>query len=201
MRRTSPLSKLEEAVMWEMRSRTVLHRVVMVFVLAILVAAPLAASAQAIPSAQVLSRAVQEAYEKFKDVKDGANADYIPELAKVPVRAVRRGHRHRARRRLHRGRRRLRVHHPVGVQALHRGAGDAGAGQRRRDRGQDRRGAHRPAVQLHSRHPDPEAGVGQSAGQLRRDRLGEPGQGQERGGALRQDHGVLRAAGGATSSP
>ncbi len=70
--------------MWQIGSRTVLHRVVMVLVLAILVAAPLAASAQAIPSAQILSRAVQEAYEKFKDVKEGANADYIPELAKVP---------------------------------------------------------------------------------------------------------------------
>ena len=70
--------------MWEIRSRTVLQRVVMVIVLAIFVAAPLAASAQAIPSAQVLSRAVQEAYDKFKDVKEGANADYIPELAKVP---------------------------------------------------------------------------------------------------------------------
>jgi glutaminase len=40
--------------------------------------------AQVIPSAQVLNRAVQEAYDKFKNVKDGANADYIPELAKVP---------------------------------------------------------------------------------------------------------------------
>jgi len=42
------------------------------------------ALAQDLPSAQVLNRAVQEAYDKFKDVKDGANADYIPELAKVP---------------------------------------------------------------------------------------------------------------------
>ena len=66
------------------RSGTMLHRVVTVIVLTIFVAAPLAATAQAIPSAQILSRAVQEAYDKFKDVKDGANADYIPELAKVP---------------------------------------------------------------------------------------------------------------------
>jgi glutaminase len=61
-----------------------LHRVVTVIVLAMLAAAPLAASSQVIPSAQVLNRAVQEAYEKFKDVKEGANADYIPELAKIP---------------------------------------------------------------------------------------------------------------------
>ena len=45
---------------------------------------PLGAMAQVIPSAQVLERVVQEAYDKFKDVKEGANADYIPELAKVP---------------------------------------------------------------------------------------------------------------------
>jgi glutaminase len=42
------------------------------------------ASAQGIPSAQVLQRAVDEAYQKYKDVKEGANADYIPELAKIP---------------------------------------------------------------------------------------------------------------------
>jgi glutaminase len=58
-----------------------------VFVLAwlLVMAAPLTTSAQVIPSAQVLSRAVQDAHEKFKDVKDGATADYIPELAKVPA--------------------------------------------------------------------------------------------------------------------
>jgi glutaminase len=70
--------------MSEVRSRPRLHRLVMVIVLAVFVAAPLAASAQVIPSAQVLNRAVQEAYDKFKDLKEGANADYIPELAKVP---------------------------------------------------------------------------------------------------------------------
>jgi glutaminase len=42
------------------------------------------ASAQGIPSAQVLKRVVDQAYAKYKDVKDGATADYIPELAKVP---------------------------------------------------------------------------------------------------------------------
>src|SRR5262245_66512987 len=67
-------------VKWELLS----HRLATMVLLAILVAVPVAASAQAIPSAQVLTRVVQEAYDKFTDVKDGANADYIPELAKVP---------------------------------------------------------------------------------------------------------------------
>lgn len=38
----------------------------------------------AAPTEADLQRVVKEAYAKFKDVKDGANADYIPELAKVP---------------------------------------------------------------------------------------------------------------------
>jgi glutaminase len=40
--------------------------------------------ADAQPSAETLKRLVDEAYKKFKDVKEGATADYIPELAKVP---------------------------------------------------------------------------------------------------------------------
>jgi glutaminase len=36
------------------------------------------------PTAVELQKVVKEAYEKFKDVKEGKNADYIPELAKVP---------------------------------------------------------------------------------------------------------------------
>jgi glutaminase len=35
------------------------------------------------PGAETLGRVVQEAYAKFRDVRDGAPADYIPELAKV----------------------------------------------------------------------------------------------------------------------
>jgi len=53
--------------------------------IAALIIVPFATHAQNIPSAQVLSRVVQEAHAKFKDVKDGAPADYIPELAKVPA--------------------------------------------------------------------------------------------------------------------
>jgi len=41
-------------------------------------------TAYAIPSDADLQKVVKEAYDKFKDVKDGKNADYIPELAKVP---------------------------------------------------------------------------------------------------------------------
>src|SRR5688500_8693239 len=44
----------------------------------------LPAGAQNIPDAQALTRVVKEAHERFKDIKEGANADYIPELAKVP---------------------------------------------------------------------------------------------------------------------
>jgi glutaminase len=51
---------------------------------AALVFAPLWAHAQNMPSAEALERVVQQAHAKFKDVKEGANADYIPELAKVP---------------------------------------------------------------------------------------------------------------------
>jgi glutaminase len=51
----------------------------------LIMAVPLTTAAQVIPSAQVLNRAVQEAYQKFKDVNEGATADYIPELAKVPA--------------------------------------------------------------------------------------------------------------------
>jgi glutaminase len=47
---------------------------------------PLFASAADIPTdPATLKRLVQEAHNKFKDVKDGKPADYIPELAKVPA--------------------------------------------------------------------------------------------------------------------
>jgi len=51
---------------------------------AVFLLVPLGTMAQVTPSAQVLNQVVQDAYDKFKDVKDGANADYIPELANVP---------------------------------------------------------------------------------------------------------------------
>lgn len=64
-------------------SRTATHRVA-ILLFALLIVAPVAALGQTIPSDQVLSRVVKDAHEKFKDMRDGANADYIPELAKVP---------------------------------------------------------------------------------------------------------------------
>lgn len=42
------------------------------------------ARSQPEPTAAQLKAAVQEAYDRFRDLKDGANADYIPELTKVP---------------------------------------------------------------------------------------------------------------------
>jgi len=62
----------------------VASRRIAALVLALFILVPAAASGQAIPSAQVLNRVVQEAHAKFRNVSDGANADYIPELAKVP---------------------------------------------------------------------------------------------------------------------
>jgi glutaminase len=53
-------------------------------VLVLLLAPVLTAVAQTIPSSQVLQRVVEEAHQRFKDVKEGENADYIPELTKVP---------------------------------------------------------------------------------------------------------------------
>jgi glutaminase len=51
----------------------------------LLVAVPAHLQARdSLPGAAELEAAVQEAYDKFKDVKDGANANYIPELDKVP---------------------------------------------------------------------------------------------------------------------
>jgi glutaminase len=67
-----------------MRRNWLAQRTWRLMLVAVLLVVPVAAGAQGIPSAQVLGRAVQEAYERFKDVKEGANADYIPELAKVP---------------------------------------------------------------------------------------------------------------------
>lgn len=63
--------------------QTATHRVRLLF-FALLIVAPVAAFGQAIPSGEVLNRVVKDAHEKFRDVREGANADYIPELAKVP---------------------------------------------------------------------------------------------------------------------
>jgi glutaminase len=77
------LEKLEATMQGNRRFDT-WHRVLLVLLLAATVWTPMVASAQSMPSAEVLNRVVQEAYSRYKDVKDGATADYIPELAKVP---------------------------------------------------------------------------------------------------------------------
>jgi glutaminase len=70
--------------MQEIRGYEMWCRGLMLLVVAAIVSAPMAVCAQSTPSAQVLKRVVQESYDRFKNVRDGANADYIPELAKVP---------------------------------------------------------------------------------------------------------------------
>jgi glutaminase len=60
------------------------RHILAILLVAIVISTPIAVSAQVIPSAEVLTRVIQEAYDRYKDVKDGATADYIPELAKVP---------------------------------------------------------------------------------------------------------------------
>ncbi|MFH1983713.1 MAG: glutaminase A [Pseudomonadota bacterium] len=52
--------------------------------LVLLLISPLAAVAREASDAKTLQQVVAAAHEQFKDLKDGANADYIPELAKVP---------------------------------------------------------------------------------------------------------------------
>lgn len=58
----------------------------LLLVFAILIAASTAhvAIAAEMPSTEELQRAADMAHEKFKGLKDGANADYIPILAEVP---------------------------------------------------------------------------------------------------------------------
>jgi len=50
----------------------------------LLLASSALANSISIPSADSIEKTIKEAYEKYKDLKDGKNADYIPELAKVP---------------------------------------------------------------------------------------------------------------------
>lgn len=49
-----------------------------------LLCSPLLASAADLPTDDELQRAVDMAHDKFKDLEEGANADYIPILAEVP---------------------------------------------------------------------------------------------------------------------
>ena len=144
---------------------------------------------------------MQEAYDKFKDVKDGANADYIPELAKVPSElfgvaiVTARGDVYTA----------GDVDYAFTIQSVSKPFTAALVMQEQgsADVIAEKIGVEPTGLPFNSILATQilKAGVGQPAGQLRRDRLGEPGQGQERGGALRQDHGVSSSGSPATSSP
>jgi len=71
-------------IRWWNTSRLLLVAMVAVLAAAFVIS-PLAAADTSMPSEKVLQALVQDAYAKFKDVKEGASADYIPELAKVPA--------------------------------------------------------------------------------------------------------------------
>lgn len=70
--------------MQAVRSRKRVPGTLLLAAFAMLLGVAISVPAQVIPSAQVLGRVVQEAHDQFKDLRDGATADYIPELAKVP---------------------------------------------------------------------------------------------------------------------
>lgn len=57
-------------------------RLVAIVLVALLLASPVFVNAQDLSKANI-EKVIKEAYEKFKDVKEGANADYIKELATV----------------------------------------------------------------------------------------------------------------------
>jgi glutaminase len=57
-------------------------RLVVIVLVALLLLSPVTLFAQDLSKANI-EKVLKEAYEKFKDVKDGANADYIKELATV----------------------------------------------------------------------------------------------------------------------
>ena len=57
-------------------------RLVAIMLVALLLSSPVTLFAQDLSKANV-EKVLQDAYTKFKDVKEGANADYIKELATV----------------------------------------------------------------------------------------------------------------------
>ena len=75
-----------------------------------------------------INAAMQAAYAKYKDLKEGKNADYIPALAKVDSEDLRHRPGHPGRQGLHRRRHQVRGLHPVDLQGLHDGEGHGGAG-------------------------------------------------------------------------
>jgi glutaminase len=63
-----------------MTTETRFHRTVSMFVAAVLIALPTVAPAQ---TAAEIEAALDAAYARYKDLQEGANADYIPALAEV----------------------------------------------------------------------------------------------------------------------
>ncbi len=111
---------------------------------------PGAAFAQARLSGSKIDAALKDAYDKYKALNEGKNADYIPALAEVPSNyfgialvsadgKAARGRRYQAA-----------VLDPVDLQGLHRRAGDAAIGQPEA-RGNRRRRLDRAGVQLDHR--------------------------------------------------
>ena len=50
-----------------------------------------ASAAYSMQSTEQINTALKNAYDKYKDLQEGANADYIPALAKVDPNLARRG--------------------------------------------------------------------------------------------------------------
>ena len=55
---------------------------IIILLVALLLSSPVFVNAQDLSKANI-EKVLKDAYEKFKDVKEGANADYIKELATV----------------------------------------------------------------------------------------------------------------------
>ena len=125
-----------------------------------------------------INAALNAAYAKYKDLKEGANADYIPALAKVDSEHLR----HRAgdgrRQGLHHRRHQLRGVDPVDLQGLHDGQGHGGAGPGR-DREQHGRRRHRPGVQLDRRGRAVQGRRDERHGQPRRHHRDQHGEGRD----------------------
>ena len=65
-----------------MKQYFVTPRLVIIMLIALLLSSPMYLYSQDLSKANI-EKVLKEAYEKFKDVKEGANADYIKELATV----------------------------------------------------------------------------------------------------------------------
>ena len=96
-----------------------------------------------------INAALKAAHDKYKNLKEGSNADYIPALAKVDSEHLRHRARDDGRQGLHGGRHQVRGVDPVDLQGLHHGPGHGGAGPGR-DREQHGRRRDRPGASTRS---------------------------------------------------